>query len=86
MHICVHYPIAEKMKLAKLLGLEEVVILAYSVFVGYVYLHHEGYGLWGSHSLHYDAYLVRSIYGLKGVLAFASGASLIVDKMPATAS
>lgn len=82
-HIYVRYPISETKKLAKLLRLEEVALLTYSVFIGHGCPQHGGCGWRGCHSLRCCTSLFLSSYELKEEVAFAYGASCnVIMKHP----
>lgn len=60
-----HYSMDEKKKLVELLHLKEVTIPAFSIFVGYGYFQHVGYGWRNSHSQCYHTFLILTSCDLK---------------------
>lgn len=85
-HTFVHDPMAKKKKLAKLIRLEKLDILACSIFIGHGYLWYGGCDRRDSHGIHYHTYLNPSEYDLKDAEAIFYGLRRAVIKKPATAS
>lgn len=77
---------AEKKILAKLLCLNEMAILAYTVHIENGSLQLGMYGWRGSYSLHHYIYLIPSRYDRKNVVTIANDAIVAVIKKPVTVS
>lgn len=75
-----NYPMSEKKKCSKLLQMEEVGILLFSVCVGHWFLQPTGFSLRDHHGRRYFTHLIPASNEQKDTVAFAYGSSVSVQK------
>lgn len=75
-----------KKVIAGLLLLKEVLILAFSVFVGHMYQNHGGCGRRSSHDLRHDMHLIPASYDMKDAVVFECTSIFAVCKKAAANS